>query len=163
MNADIACAVFPARLGKRSEEFPLVRRIRAADSKGIPVAGNWEKKILRNVFETGDAWFRTGDLMRQDENGFYYFIDRIGDTFRWKGENVSTTEVSEAITAFPGVAEANVYGVENSWNGWPGRHGCGCRRQANSSLPDFTATSFPDCRLTLVLCCCVSCVKWESP
>jgi fatty-acyl-CoA synthase len=70
-----------------------------------------EKKILRNVFQPGDAWFRTGDLMRRDEQGYFYFVDRIGDTFRWKGENVSTTEVSEAICAFPGIRQANVYGV----------------------------------------------------
>lgn len=71
-----------------------------------------EEKILRHVFEPGDAWFRTGDLMRKDDQGYFYFIDRIGDTFRWKGENVSTFEVSEAICAFPGIREANVYGVE---------------------------------------------------
>jgi fatty-acyl-CoA synthase len=70
-----------------------------------------EKKILRNVFERGDAWVRTGDLMRKDEKGFFYFVDRIGDTFRWKGENVATSEVSEAICAFPGVKHASVYGV----------------------------------------------------
>lgn len=70
-----------------------------------------EGKILRNVFKTGDAWVRTGDLMRKDEKGFFYFVDRIGDTFRWKGENVATSEVSEAICAFPGVKHANVYGV----------------------------------------------------
>ena len=70
-----------------------------------------ERKILRNVFEPGDAWFRTGDLMRKDEHGYFYFVDRIGDTFRWKGENVATSEVSEAICAFPGVTAANVYGV----------------------------------------------------
>src|SRR5699024_11736632 len=52
------------------------------------------KKILRDVFKPGDAWVRTGDLMRQDEQGFFYFVDRIGDTFRWKGENVATTEVA---------------------------------------------------------------------
>jgi fatty-acyl-CoA synthase len=77
-----------------------------------PTAPNdtW-RKILRNVFEPGDAWFRTGDLMRKDKEGYFYFMDRIGDTFRWKGENVSTFEVSEAICAFPGVKEANVYGV----------------------------------------------------
>jgi fatty-acyl-CoA synthase len=70
-----------------------------------------EKKILHDVFKTGDAWFRTGDLMRQDKAGFFYFVDRTGDTFRWKGENVATSEVSEVITAFPGIKEANVYGV----------------------------------------------------
>jgi fatty-acyl-CoA synthase len=70
-----------------------------------------ERKILRNVFKKGDAWFRTGDLMRRDKHGYYYFVDRIGDTFRWKGENVSTTEVTEAVTTFPNISEANVYGV----------------------------------------------------
>ena len=70
-----------------------------------------ERKIVRDVLERGDAWFRTGDLMRMDASGFYYFVDRIGDSYRWKGENVATTEVAEAISAFPGVAEATVYGV----------------------------------------------------
>lgn len=70
-----------------------------------------DRKILRDVTEHGDAWFRTGDLMRQDKEGYFYFVDRIGDTFRWKGENVSTTEVAEAILRYPGVEEANVYGV----------------------------------------------------
>jgi fatty-acyl-CoA synthase len=70
-----------------------------------------EQEILRNVFQPGDAWFRTGDLMRMDETGFFYFVDRIGDTFRWKGENVATTEVAAAMTAFAGVKDATVYGV----------------------------------------------------
>ena len=70
-----------------------------------------EKKILRDVFETGDMWFRTGDLMRKDQLGYFYFVDRIGDTFRWKGENVATSEVAEALTIFPGIKDANVYGV----------------------------------------------------
>ena len=63
------------------------------------------------MFEPGDAWYRTGDLMRQDARGYFYFVDRIGDTFRWKGENVATSEVAEAIGAFPGIKEATVYGV----------------------------------------------------
>ncbi len=70
-----------------------------------------QQKILRDVFAAGDAWYRTGDLMRQDDQGFFYFVDRVGDTFRWKGENVSTGEVAAVISACPGVSDAAVYGV----------------------------------------------------
>ena len=70
-----------------------------------------KRKVLTDVFKRGDAWFATGDLMRQDRDGYFYFVDRIGDTFRWKGENVSTTEVAERLAAVAGVKEANVYGV----------------------------------------------------
>lgn len=79
--------------------------------EGYADAAATDKKILRDVFEKGDRWFRSGDLMRKDALGYHYFVDRIGDTFRWKGENVATSEVQEAITGFPGVKEANVYGV----------------------------------------------------
>ena len=71
-----------------------------------------ERKILRDVFAKGDAWFRSGDLMRRDAAGFLYFVDRVGDTFRWKGENVATGEVAEAVCAWPQIREATVYGVE---------------------------------------------------
>ncbi len=70
-----------------------------------------ERKILRNVFVPGDAWYRTGDLMRMDAQGFIYFIDRVGDTFRWKGENVATSDVGAAILDCPGIVDACVYGV----------------------------------------------------
>jgi fatty-acyl-CoA synthase len=70
-----------------------------------------DKKMLRDVFRRGDLWFRTGDLMRRDGHGYFYFVDRIGDTFRWKGENVSTGEVGEVLAATRGIREANVYGV----------------------------------------------------
>jgi fatty-acyl-CoA synthase len=70
-----------------------------------------DKKMLHDVFKKGDVWFRTGDLMRRDSHGYFYFVDRIGDTFRWKGENVSTGEVGEVLAATPGILEANVYGV----------------------------------------------------
>lgn len=81
-----------------------------------------DKKILRNVFKKGDAWFRTGDVMRWDSEGRIYFHDRIGDTFRWKSENVSTAEVSQALGLHPRVHEANVYGVQLPHH--DGRAGC---------------------------------------
>jgi fatty-acyl-CoA synthase len=71
-----------------------------------------KKKILRDVFVKGDMWFRTGDLMRRDKDGYIYFVDRVGDTFRWKSENVSTGEVELALSAMPGVSHAVVYGVQ---------------------------------------------------
>jgi len=80
--------------------------------EGYTDARATEKKMLRDAFEPGDVWVRTGDLMRRDAQGFYYFVDRVGDTFRWKGENVATTEVAEAILSFPGVQHAIVYGVK---------------------------------------------------
>ncbi len=104
-----------------------------------------EKKVLRDVFERGDAWFRTGDLMRRDEGNFYYFVDRIGDTFRWKGENVATSEVAAAITAFPGINDANVYGVVIP--GADGRAGMAeivCRGPINlSAFRDHLARHLP--------------------
>ncbi|MEM1147043.1 MAG: long-chain-acyl-CoA synthetase, partial [Pseudomonadota bacterium] len=83
--------------------------------------GATKKKILHDVFEKGDMWFRTGDLMKKDADGYVYFVDRIGDTFRWKGENVSTNEVAEFVARAPGIATANVYGV--SVPGTDGRAG----------------------------------------
>ncbi|MDE0450543.1 MAG: long-chain-acyl-CoA synthetase [Gammaproteobacteria bacterium] len=77
-----------------------------------------ESKILRGVLEEGDAWFNTGDLIREVDVGFslgyahYQFVDRTGDTFRWKSENVSTNEVGEIINGFEGIEFCNVYGVE---------------------------------------------------
>lgn len=71
-----------------------------------------ESKLIRNVLKKDDLYLRMGDLMSQDVDGFSFFHDRLGDTFRWKGENVSTTEVSEAIGSFAGIAETNVYGVQ---------------------------------------------------
>jgi fatty-acyl-CoA synthase len=79
--------------------------------EGYTSAAETEKKILRHVFTAGDAWVRTGDLMRQDEKGFFYFVDRIGDTFRWKGENVATSELAQELCAFEGILHASVYGV----------------------------------------------------
>ncbi|NBQ38206.1 MAG: long-chain-acyl-CoA synthetase [Alphaproteobacteria bacterium] len=80
-----------------------------------------EAKILRNAFREGDAWFRSGDLVTRDSQGYFYFVDRIGDTFRWKGENVSTNEVAETINTHAGVAACAVYGV--SIDGHDGKAG----------------------------------------
>ncbi|WND02998.1 long-chain-acyl-CoA synthetase [Temperatibacter marinus] len=70
-----------------------------------------EAKILHDVFTPGDKWFRTGDLMKRDNYGYIYFIDRIGDTYRWKGENVATNEVADVLSDFEAIETANVYGV----------------------------------------------------
>jgi len=81
------------------------------------------KKVLRNVFCKGDEYYRTGDLFKKDDRGFHYFVDRIGETFRWKGENVSTTEVSGFISSYPGVLEAAVYGITIPGGGYDGQAG----------------------------------------
>lgn len=75
-----------------------------------------ESKILRNVFKDGDCYFNSGDLLRRDPDYHLYFVDRVGDTFRWKGENVSTNEVADILSDAPSIKEANVYGVEISGN-----------------------------------------------
>jgi fatty-acyl-CoA synthase len=120
--------------------------------EGYATKADTEKKVLHDVFAKGDSWFRTGDLMRKDADGYFYFVDRIGDTFRWKGENVSTTEVEETIGRFPGVAESNVYGVIIP--GHDGRAGMAAlvldgsfdpaafHRHLAASLPDYARPLF---------------------
>ena len=93
-----------------------------------------EAVILRDVFKKGDAWFNTGDLMRDIGCKHAQFVDRLGDTFRWKGENVSTTEVESVLGAFPGVEDAVVYGV--AINGSDGRCGMAALRLAADSTLD---------------------------
>jgi fatty-acyl-CoA synthase len=92
-------------IGRILDESP------ASRFEGYADADASSKKVLRDVFAKGDAWYRTGDLMRRDERGFHYFVDRVGDTFRWKGENVSAAEVAAALGACRAVDEAVVYGV----------------------------------------------------
>ena len=85
---------------------------------GYTDAKESEKKVLRNVFEDGDAWFNTGDLIQEIDVGYalgrrhFQFVDRIGDTFRWKSENVSTNEVAEILNGHSSINMANVYGVK---------------------------------------------------
>ena len=71
-----------------------------------------EKKLVRNAFRDGDVWFNTGDLMRSQGFRHAAFTDRLGDTFRWKGENVATTQVEAAVAHDPNVEECTVFGVE---------------------------------------------------
>ena len=104
----IACA--------RGEAGEAMGRIGTANDaggrfEGYTDAGETEKKILRNVLAPGDAWFRTGDLMTLDDGGHFRFVDRLGDTFRWKGENVATSEVNQAVVQCPGVVDAATYGI----------------------------------------------------
>jgi fatty-acyl-CoA synthase len=101
----------------RGEVGEAIGRIGSADDgggrfEGYTDADETEKKILRDVLAPGDAWFRTGDLMRLDEGGYFHFVDRVGDTFRWKGENVATSEVNQAVLDCAGVVDATTYGVE---------------------------------------------------
>ena len=104
-------------------------------------AGYWnnpgatKKKFERDVFQKGDLYYRTGDALRRTDDGRWFFIDRLGDTFRWKSENVSTTEVAEIIGKYSGVLEANVYGVEVP--GHEGRAGCAALAVAPDQRNNF--------------------------
>ncbi|HTT03891.1 MAG TPA: long-chain-acyl-CoA synthetase [Steroidobacteraceae bacterium] len=134
----------------------------AAQFEGYSDLEASEQKILRDVFQPGDAWYRSGDLMRQDERGFFYFVDRIGDTFRWKGENVSTTEVTAALERCAHVREALVYGVRVPGN--EGRAGMAAlvvepgfslplfQREIHTALPAYAQPLFvrlvPELELT---------------
>ncbi|KFP32364.1 Very long-chain acyl-CoA synthetase, partial [Colius striatus] len=113
-----------------------------------------EKKQLRNVFEKGDLYFNSGDLLVMDNDNFIYFHDRTGDTFRWKGENVSTTEVADILGLLDCIQEAVVYGV--SVPGYEGRTGMACirlketsefngesvYRHVNTQLPNYARPRF---------------------
>lgn len=124
----------------------------SARFEGYTDAAESERKVLRNVFAEGDAWFRTGDLMRFDAGGFFYFVDRIGETFRWKGENVSTLEVADVLSGVPGVNGAVVYGVDV--RGMDGKAGMALlltsegfdlrefRRHAEAQLPHYAIPVF---------------------
>ena len=90
-------------LGEITEDNPFV---------GYTQKDKTESAIIRNAFKPGDAWFNTGDLLKNIGCMHHQFVDRLGDTFRWKGENVSTTEVERIISSHPDIAHCAVYGVE---------------------------------------------------
>jgi fatty-acyl-CoA synthase len=87
-------------------------RSAASEFRGYTDGAATDKKMVRNVFEHGDRFYRSGDLMRYDEEDYFFFVDRIGDTYRWKGENVSTAEVADVLAQTPGVRETTVCGVK---------------------------------------------------
>ena len=125
-------------------------------------AGYWnnpaatKKKFAYDVLKKGDIFYRTGDALRRTSDGRWYFLDRLGDTYRWKSENVSTAEVAQIIGQFPGVLEANVYGVTIPHH--EGRAGCaalsiapelrdgfdwqGLAVYANERLPRYAVPAF---------------------
>ena len=104
------------------------QRVARERFEGYTNKAETEKKILRDVFAKGDAWFRTGDLMRRDRHGYFYFVDRTGDTFRWKGENVATSEVAEALSVV-----SRRRGSQCLWRRSAGRRGQG--RHGGASWP----------------------------
>ncbi|OLN97889.1 Isopenicillin N epimerase component 1 [Colletotrichum chlorophyti] len=98
------------------------------------------KKFAKDVLKKGDCYYRTGDSMRRDSEGRWFFLDRLGDTYRWKGENVSTAEVSEVLGNYPGVNEAVVYGVELP--GHDGKAGAAALHIAPDRKPSFDFADF---------------------
>ncbi len=147
---------FCARLGV-GETGEAIARIETREGSSASFDGyvspeDSERKVLRDVFEPGDAWMRSGDLMRKDARGYYYFSDRLGDSFRWKGENVSSFEVAQVLAASPGVRDANVYGVEVP--GFEGRAGMAAlavdddfdldrlRQSVDAALPPYARPLF---------------------
>ncbi len=99
-----------------NETGEMVGKIRAnvvtSHFEGYSDSNSTRKKVMSNVFTKGDRYFLSGDILRMDEDGFLYFCDRTGDTFHWKGENVSTMEVEAAMQNILSMRDVTVYGVE---------------------------------------------------
>ncbi len=101
----------PAGENEPGEMIGAIRR-KIGEFDGYQDGKATKSKVMRNVFRQGDAYFRSGDILRMDEEGFLFFCDRTGDTFRWKGENVSTTEVEAVVASILDLRDVVVYGVE---------------------------------------------------
>jgi fatty-acyl-CoA synthase len=107
--------MIPCQPGEIGEAIGMILDIPDVPSgrfEGYTAKAETEKKILRNVFRQGDAWWSSGDLLRFDEDGYCYFVDRIGDTYRWKSENVSTMEVTDALGDVEGLEAITIFGVQ---------------------------------------------------
>ena len=107
--------LIPCRPGEVGEAIGLIHNypdIVAGRFEGYTSPAETERKILRNVFTLGDAAWSSGDLLRCDEDGYCWFVDRVGDTFRWKSENVSTMEVADALSEYSDAESITVYGVQ---------------------------------------------------
>ena len=146
----IACA--PGETGEALGRLDATSRSAARRFEGYTDPTSSASRLAQDVFYEGDVWYRTGDLMRRDSDGFYYFVDRLGDAFRWKGENISASEVAAALTAFPGVIDAIAFGVVIP--GQEGRAGiagiaaepsldlAGLRRHVHTTLPSYARPVF---------------------
>jgi acyl-CoA synthetase (AMP-forming)/AMP-acid ligase II len=97
-----------------------------------------EAKLIRDVFKKGDLFQRTGDLLTFDQDGWVHFVDRVGDTYRWKGENVAAGEVRDHVAALDGVVDATIYGLH--LEAYDGQAGCA----AIFLEPRVNATTFMD-------------------
>jgi len=103
----------PCQIGEPGELVGKIERGHPVrDFQGYADKEATKKKVMRDVWKKGDMAFRSGDILVQDELGWLYFKDRAGDTFRWKGENVSTMEVEATVSAVMGLRDCVVYGVE---------------------------------------------------
>lgn len=126
---------FLERVGRGETGLMLMKISEATPFPGYSDRRKKEERIVRDALKKGDAWFNTGDLLRNMGFRHAQFVDRIGDTFRWKGENVSTTEVEKMIDSFPGIASSAVYGV--LMPGGDGRIGMASVLPEAGATPDF--------------------------
>ncbi|KAL4964112.1 putative bifunctional fatty acid transporter/acyl-CoA synthetase (FAT1) [Aspergillus stella-maris] len=133
-----------AKIGEEGEAIGRVRN-RGLLTEYLKNEEATEKKLLRDVFEKGDIFQRTGDLLLQDSDGWVRFQDRVGDTFRWKGENVSAGEIRDHISAIPGVYDVVVYGVKlNAYDGQAGAAGITLEEPSEAAAAQFMANLYPE-------------------
>jgi len=134
-----------AKIGEPGEAIGRVKD-RALLTEYLDDASATESKLLKDVFVKGDIYHRMGDLLCHNEDGWVVFHDRLGDTFRWKGENVSAGEVRDHIAKLPGVQDAVVYGVKLA--GYDGQAGAASITLDSAADEEFMRTLFDGLRKT---------------